>query len=362
MLSRSLVIAVCACAVAATPAAAATSLGRVAPDVGAGCAAGTSYLQTGTAAGRPSYVAPFDGILTSWTTRAGGSASGARLQVWRPVDTRYGLVVTTPTHAIPAGQPSTFPTRLAIKAGDRIGLYVAATGFPCTFATDDAADTTASRSFTDPPLGGILVFGAPQSSRALNVAATLEPDTDGDAFGDETQDRCVGVADKADLDGDGAGDRCDADRDGDGRADAADNCPADRNDQADADGDRIGDACDLIHNPIVVNTPTGTTTTVPGAPAPARLRAWFGMSSVRATPGQTIKVPFITSGAAPARVDIRRGNTLIRRVRRRVRAGRTTMRVLAPRKTGRYTLTLLVRTGLDRKATDRVPLKVTWSP
>ena len=360
MVARSLIVALCASALSAAPAAAATTLGRVAEPVGSGCAAGTNHLQASSAAGRPSYVAPADGVLTSWTTRSGAAAGDVRLQVWRHVGgARYGLVATTPTHRVAGGQPATFGTRIPVAAGDRLGLYVAAAGFPCAFPSDAAADAVASSAFTDPPPTRILPFGAPQPSRALNVAAALEADADRDLYGDETQDACVGVADQSDQDGDGAGDACDPDRDGDGRADAADNCPAERNDQADADGDGIGDVCDQSHNPLVIQTVAKTP--APGAPARARLRAWFGMSSFTARPGATIKVPFISSDKAPARIDIRRGDTLVRRVRRRVRAGRTTVRMLAPRRPGRYTLRLLVRTGLKRKATDRVSLSVRWS-
>ena len=327
MVTRGLVIALALCASLATPAAAATGLGRVAQDAGGACAAGTNHLQVGTAAGRPSYVAPHRGVLVAWTARAGGAASSVRLQVWRAVDTRYGLVATTATHEVPAGQPSTFATRIPVEAGDRLGLYVPAAGFPCTFASDDASDTTASATFTDPPAGRILTFGAAQPSRALNVSAILEPDADRDAFGDETQDRCVGVASQADRDGDGVGDACDPDP----GPDPGGGAPRD---------------------PLVVQTTTVTT------PTPDRLRAWFGTSAIRARPGRRIRVAFISSDAAPARIDIRRGNRLVRRVRRQVRAGRTTVTVRVPRRPGRYVLTLLVRTGMDRKATDRVPLRV----
>ena len=353
MVARGLVIAISVCAVGAAPASGATTLGRVAEDVGPGCAAGTNHLQASSAAARPSYLAPHDGVITSWTTRAGTAAGDARLQVWRHVEgARYGLVAITPAQRVPAGQPATFPARVPVEQADRLGLYVPQTGFPCTFTTSDTGDSVASAAFADPPFGRILTFGAPQSSRALNVSAVLEPDADDDAFGDQTQDRCVGVASQSDIDGDGAGDACDADIDGDGRANAVDNCATQHNDQADADGDGVGDVCDQAHNPLVIQA-----TAMPGATAP-QLRAWFGMSAVRARPGARIKVAFVSSDAAPARIDIRRGDALVRRVRRAVRAGRTTVTVQVPRRPGRYALTLLVRPGLDRKATDRVPLRV----
>lgn len=52
-------------------------------------------------------------------------------------------------------------------------------------------------------------------------------------------------ADQADVDGDGAGDVCDADDDNDGVPDTTDNCHWDANpDQADSDGDGAGNVCD----------------------------------------------------------------------------------------------------------------------
>jgi hypothetical protein len=45
----------------------------------------------------------------------------------------------------------------------------------------------------------------------INASATLEPDADGDGFGDETQDNCPGTGNPGqdDVDADGIGDPCD---------------------------------------------------------------------------------------------------------------------------------------------------------
>lgn len=71
-------------------------------------------------------------------------------------------------------------------------------------------------------------------------------DADNDNVGDGA-DNCPTTANgnQADLDGDGAGDACDADIDGDGVPNGSDNAPRVPNaDQADLDGDGIGDVID----------------------------------------------------------------------------------------------------------------------
>ena len=94
--------------------------------------------------------------------------------------------------------------------------------------------------------------GAPDG---IEVAEGFDPNDPGqfpilDLDGDGVRnplDNCVSVpnADQSDLDGDGAGDRCDGDDDDDGVPDGLDDCVLVANaDQADADGDGVGDVCD----------------------------------------------------------------------------------------------------------------------
>jgi hypothetical protein len=46
----------------------------------------------------------------------------------------------------------------------------------------------------DPSLNSSVAFAPPASNVRVNLAAIVEPDADHDTFGDETQDKCVGVA------------------------------------------------------------------------------------------------------------------------------------------------------------------------
>lgn len=113
--------------------------------------------------------------------------------------------------------------------------------------------------------------GEPFPSRHFDIIVTYSDcDEDSDAVGDRTRDNCVGThnPDQRDLDGDRAGDACDADDDGDGVVDASDNCPwAVNADQTDWDGDRVGNACDGTPGAApVAPTPTTTPTTSPVPP------------------------------------------------------------------------------------------------
>jgi hypothetical protein len=97
----------------------------------------------------------------------------------------------------PAGT-STFPTRLPVSAGDEIALWVPDKSpfqikAPCNYVTEDAGDRQAYRSGVHPEPAIGTTYGPTDNGGPyfrLNVSAMLEPDADGDGYGDETQDRC----------------------------------------------------------------------------------------------------------------------------------------------------------------------------
>ncbi|MFN2424999.1 MAG: thrombospondin type 3 repeat-containing protein [Candidatus Binatia bacterium] len=91
-----------------------------------------------------------------------------------------------------------------------------------------------------------LILGATLSMLLFAPAGALALDGDCDGAGDAV-DNCPAKFNptQADIDGDLAGDRCDADKDGDFLDNDADNCPKDVNGgQEDTDQDAVGDACD----------------------------------------------------------------------------------------------------------------------
>jgi len=83
---------------------------------------------------------------------------------------------------------NTFRTRIPVQAGDRFGLIpVGEADFYCLTGSND--DHTWSYSGTDVQVGSEYQFAAGVQVR-VPVVAVIEPDVDGDGYGDETQDAC----------------------------------------------------------------------------------------------------------------------------------------------------------------------------
>jgi Ca2+-binding RTX toxin-like protein len=131
--------------------------------------------------------------------------------------------------------------RMPIKAGDLLALDG---DYNPEMTPGGCTDMMYSPVLKDGAAGRASGLGGCDPQSLIN--GDVEPDADGDGYGDQTQDNCPGVfnPDQADRNSNGRGDVCD-DSDGDGRVDSADNCPDTANpDQADFDHDGLGDACD----------------------------------------------------------------------------------------------------------------------
>jgi hypothetical protein len=157
-----------------------------------GCVAGATYSQTSSSGN--SYVMPTDGVITSWAHRAGAGPPDLKFRIVRQVaETNYfKLVREAPWTPQTANQLNEFPVRIPVKGGDMIGLVVGPSMAPynCSSATGKAADVwyfTTLDYFEIPFVGPGLGF-------KFDVSAQLEPDADGDGFGDETQDLCPTMA------------------------------------------------------------------------------------------------------------------------------------------------------------------------
>jgi hypothetical protein len=204
------VVVVVAMLLVAPVATAKITVGQVAPmsaDVTAdACDTGT-YAVTSTA-NPPRYEIPGDGVLTRWRTFATvlANVGPERLKVLHPVSASTFKVVATSDYANSWATVDNaevwFPTRIAVVAGDLIGLGVGARAetqsMPHCFFGGGTGGQWMEKLGLDHPADSTAVLSwdavGPNPSYRVSVSATLEPDLDHDGFGDETQDQCVTVA------------------------------------------------------------------------------------------------------------------------------------------------------------------------
>lgn len=141
-------------------------------------------------------VSPVDGVITKWRVRIDGPFdSTATLRVVEVVDSFNEIVkgVRTGNPQVLSQPDNTFTAQLPINAGQSIAVDT--TGNPGIIKSVQALG--AVERF----LGG-LADGETKanggnivdSNGQLALSATVEPDADGDGFGDESQDPCKGDA------------------------------------------------------------------------------------------------------------------------------------------------------------------------
>jgi hypothetical protein len=149
----------------------------------------TTMAQYGEA-GAPSYTAPFAGVITSYSVRSTG-AGLVRLVIFGPSATagHRRVVALSAQNAVAANTSvNTFKTRVPVAAGQTIGLNNSAGAMICWGA--GVAGDLVSRANVDPAVSADFPGGNPESGKRVNISAVLEPDVDGDQYGDISQDLC----------------------------------------------------------------------------------------------------------------------------------------------------------------------------
>jgi hypothetical protein len=180
-------------------ASAAETLGELATP--GACMAGTAFIQTGVASGND-YVANTGGVITAFSMNGGSNSFEIQLETFQP-DPGMGA-----SHYIPRARDSARTisapfavlqtvtgVHLPIKAGELLGVVIPATSAQghCIGPTASMADIWAQHT-GEPSLNTSTMFSGPGMMLHLNLRATIEPDADGDGFGDETQDKCPSQA------------------------------------------------------------------------------------------------------------------------------------------------------------------------
>jgi hypothetical protein len=171
------------------------SAASAATEVGDDCAANlemapyTSVPEQKAADASPFPVAaPVGGVVTSWRMKSlSGQTVPVRMGVFRLTGEGKFLVAAASAQETVVFGQNTFKTRIPVQAGDRFALMsIDEQDFYCL--TGNLEDLTWEY------VGGVQV-GAEYQFHAgteirVPVVAVIEPDVDGDGYGDETQDGC----------------------------------------------------------------------------------------------------------------------------------------------------------------------------
>jgi len=175
----------------ASGASAATEVGSNCTPTGAEELTFTQISQTGPL---PTTV-PAAGVISQWRTSfpSGGEPLPpdlftATLKVFRALGgpNVFQVVGESSAGGLRSGT-NAFLTRIPVQAGDRLGLVGSPFTLYCT--TGNPGDVIGFSEFFSSPVGGTQQFEVDVGFQTP-VLALVEPDVDGDGFGDETQDKC----------------------------------------------------------------------------------------------------------------------------------------------------------------------------
>jgi hypothetical protein len=169
-----------------------------ATEVGTDCAAeiasvGTTLVPLTRSSQSPWPIAvPAAGVVTKWNvfwTSESLAPVPQKLKVVRPTGgpNEFQVVAESPVEGILKGRNS-FDTRIPVQAGDRFGLY--GPGGHTLFCDEAGVGETMGFAFDDIAPGSIATFTPQADGEQVPVIAVVEPDGDGDGYGDETQDLC----------------------------------------------------------------------------------------------------------------------------------------------------------------------------
>lgn len=152
---------------------------------------GTVVFQSAVA-GTPSHVIPSAGVVTSFSHIAAASPTSTfQLVVLRPLPSGdFSVIGVSTPQTLVGGVVNTFPEQIPVEAGDVIGVQGSTTSLRALAAAPAGNNIKASAAFA---IGGATITAgsiSQYSNLVADVSATVEPDADGDFFGDETQDRC----------------------------------------------------------------------------------------------------------------------------------------------------------------------------
>lgn len=176
-----------------TTALAATTLGGTPVPTDGSCTVAQDVFQTARP-GTGSAAMTGQGVITSWTFRAGAQPAAVALRVYRPqqgTDQVTVLSGSEPQQVAAGSGLVTFPTRQNLSTGDFVGLRSTTVVSGACLAQNGSSDFTYRVSVGGSGAVGSTATFASLTGAEVDVAVTIEPDRDQDGYGDETQDQCA---------------------------------------------------------------------------------------------------------------------------------------------------------------------------
>jgi hypothetical protein len=148
--------------------------------------------------GSPAAI-PVDGVITSWTFNVITVPPGflsMQLKVFRPTSVPGQLQVVGESALTPvSGGTNTFLTRIPVKTGDLIGNIGllntgAESGYRGIYCESGTVGGKIGVIAGNPITGATVPIKEETPEAGDPITVTVEPDADGDGYGDETQDKC----------------------------------------------------------------------------------------------------------------------------------------------------------------------------
>ena len=134
---------------------------------------------------------PSSGVITRWRVSSAETGSFVeRLLVLRPTGNANEFRVvgeSAPATILPG--VNTVDTRIPTEAGDRLGVYGSTAGSGTLYCSTGNGGDQLGDFDSEAPFGSVQTF-IPTPGSSVPVSGIVEPDADGDGYGDETQDRC----------------------------------------------------------------------------------------------------------------------------------------------------------------------------
>jgi hypothetical protein len=138
-----------------------------------------------------------DSVITGWGVSVGAGIGpiAQQLVVFEPLGNgAYRKVAESRLETLSAGTNS-FDARIPVKGGESVGLFGPSGTLACNgeAETSEPTEPISLRSEGSVQIGGTMSFQT-ESGVGTPLSSSVEPDNDGDGYGDYGQDRCLETA------------------------------------------------------------------------------------------------------------------------------------------------------------------------